>query len=65
METKDALIMGTVRQFQRVAAKYACIEELPIPVGDDIRSQPDKPMPSRTWDAGDGCASPPWAASAA
>lgn len=28
--------MGTVRQFQRVAAKYARIEELPIPVGDGI-----------------------------
>ncbi len=28
--------MGTVRQFQRVAAKYARIEELPIPVEDGI-----------------------------
>ncbi|MGD9609994.1 MAG: MarR family winged helix-turn-helix transcriptional regulator [Desulfovibrionaceae bacterium] len=36
METKDDLIMSTVRQFQRVAAKYARIEELPIPVEDGI-----------------------------
>ncbi|EFL51177.1 transcriptional regulator, MarR family [Solidesulfovibrio fructosivorans JJ]] len=36
METKDDLILGTVRQFQRVAAKYARIEELPIPVEDGI-----------------------------
>ncbi|MFU2207936.1 MarR family winged helix-turn-helix transcriptional regulator [Solidesulfovibrio sp. C21] len=36
METKDDLILGTVRQFQRVAAKYARIEELPILVEDGI-----------------------------
>ena len=36
METKDDLIMSTVRQFQRVASKYARIEELPIPVGDGV-----------------------------
>jgi len=36
METKDDLILGTVRQLQRVAAKYARIEELPIPVEDGI-----------------------------
>ena len=36
METKDDLILGTVRQFQRVAALYARIEEMPIRVEEGI-----------------------------
>ncbi|MCK9239881.1 MarR family transcriptional regulator [Desulfocurvus sp.] len=36
METKDDLILDVVRQFQRVAARYARIEELPIAVGDGV-----------------------------
>lgn len=36
METKDDLILSTVRQFQRVASLYARVEELPIPVADGV-----------------------------
>lgn len=36
METKDDLIMATVRQLRGVAAKYARMEEMPIPVGEGI-----------------------------
>ena len=32
METKEDLIKATIREFQRVAKMYACIEDLPIPV---------------------------------
>lgn len=36
METKDDLILGTVRQFQRVAALYARIEDLSIQVAEGV-----------------------------
>ena len=36
METKDDLIIATVRQLRRVASKYARTEELPIPVEDGV-----------------------------
>ncbi|QLA15712.1 MarR family winged helix-turn-helix transcriptional regulator [Desulfolutivibrio sulfoxidireducens] len=36
METKDDLILATVRQLRRVAAKFARIEELPIQVADGV-----------------------------
>lgn len=36
METKDDLILSAVHQFQRVAALYARIEELPIPVAAGV-----------------------------
>lgn len=36
METKEELIKSTIRQLLRVARKYARIEELPIPVDEDL-----------------------------
>lgn len=36
METKDEIILNTLRQLQRFAAKYARIEDLPIVVGDSL-----------------------------
>ncbi|SNR67135.1 transcriptional regulator, MarR family [Humidesulfovibrio mexicanus] len=36
MESKEEIILNTVRQLQRFAAKYARIEDMPIPVEEGL-----------------------------
>lgn len=38
MDAKGQLIMDAIRQFQKVALKYGQVEELPIPVDEDLEA---------------------------